>query len=122
MDKDHKDPHILDLTTPRLVSYKHKKRKRHQDIKLPQREGLKFYQTRCNAIILRDTLPAYCISKAIMMEIGEIIYDKVHASPRPPTTISFKDNWMKELDSEVAGSSKDTPRIQPKPKPNYQER
>ena len=30
---------------------------------------------------------------------------------------------MKELDSEVAGSSKDTQRIQPKPKkPNYQER
>ena len=28
----------------------------------------------------------------------------------------FKDNWMKELDSEVAESSKDTQRIQPKPK------
>ena len=26
----------------------------------------------------------------------------------------FKDNWMKELDSEVAGSSKDSQRIQPK--------
>ena len=38
-------------------------------------------------------------------------------SLRPPPTISFKDNWMKELDSEVAGSSKDTQRIQPtKPK------
>ena len=37
-------------------------------------------------------------------------------SPRPPPTISFKDNWMKELDSEVAGSSKDTQRIQPKSK------
>ena len=35
-------------------------------------------------------------------------------SPRPP--ISNKDNWMKELDSEVVGSSKDTQRIQPKPK------
>ena len=33
-----------------------------------------------------------------------------------PPTISFKDNWMKELDSEVAGSSKDAQRIQPKPK------
>ena len=31
---------------------------------------------------------------------------------RPPPTISFKVNWMKELDSEVAGSSKDTQRIQ----------
>ena len=48
------------------------------------------------------------------MESGEIIYEKVYVSP--PPTISFKDNWMKELDSEVAGSSKDTQRIQPKPK------
>ena len=37
-------------------------------------------------------------------------------SPRPRPTISFTDNWMKELDSKVAGSSKDTQRIQPKPK------
>ena len=51
-----------------------------------------------------------------MMESGEIIYEKVYASPQPPPKISFKDNWMKELDSEVAGSSKDTKRIQPKPK------
>ena len=28
----------------------------------------------------------------------------------------YKDNWMYELDSEVTGSSKDTQRIQPKPK------
>ena len=50
------------------------------------------------------------------MESGEIKYEKVYVSPRPPPTISFKDNWMKELDSEVAGRSKDTQRIQPKPK------
>ena len=50
------------------------------------------------------------------MESGEIMYEKVCVTPRPPPTISFKDNWMKELDSEVAGSSKDTQRIQPKPK------
>ena len=30
--------------------------------------------------------------------------------------MSFKVNWMKELDSEVAGISKDTQQIQPKPK------
>ena len=37
-------------------------------------------------------------------------------SPRPPTKISYKDNWMCNLDSDVAGSSKDTQRIEPKPK------
>ena len=49
-----------------------------------------------------------------MMETGEIIYEKENASPRPPPKISFKDNWRKELDSEVAGDSKDSKRIQPK--------
>ena len=50
------------------------------------------------------------------MESKDITNEKVYVSPRPPPTISSKDNWMKEWDSEVAGSSKDTQRIQPKPK------
>ena len=50
------------------------------------------------------------------MASGEIIHEKAYVSPQPPPTISFKDNWMKELDSDIAGSSKDTQRIQPKPK------
>ena len=86
------------------------------DRQLAQRKGLKFYQTRSNVVILYDTLPACCISKVVEMESGEILYEKVYVSPRPPLTISYKDNLMKELDSEVAGSSKDTQRIQPKPK------
>ena len=36
-------------------------------------------------------------------------------SPRPPPKTSCKDKWMNELDSEVAGSSKDTQRIELKP-------
>ena len=96
--------------------------KKHQntvywvDIKLAQKKGFKFYQTRSNAIILHETLPAYCIPKAIMMGTGEIIYEKVYASPRPPPRISFKDNWMKELGPEVAGGGKDSQQTQPKTK------
>ena len=96
-DKDHKDPCELDLTKPRLALYK-QKWKRHQDtvywcdFQLAQRKGLKFYQTRCNAIIHYDTLPAYCISKVVVMKSEEIIYQKVYVSPRPPPTISYKDN------------------------------
>ena len=122
MNKDHKDPHELDLTKPRLASYKQKKSKRHQDtvcwvdIQLAQREGLKFYQTRSNAIFLDDTVPAYCIPEVVVMESGEIIYEKVYASPRHPSKISFKGNWMKKLDSEVAGGSEDSQQIQPKSK------
>ena len=51
-----------------------------------------------------------------MMETGEIIYEKVYESPRLPPKISFKDNWMKELGSEVAGGTGDSQQIQPKSK------
>ena len=121
MSKDHKDPQELDLTKPRLASYK-QKWKRHQDtvywvdFQLSQRKGLKFYQTRSNAIIRYDTLPACCISKVVVMKSEEIIYQKVFVSHRPPPKNSCKDDWMCDLDSEVAGSSKDNQRIQPKPK------
>ena len=36
------------------------------------------------------------------METGEVIHEKVYASPRPPPKISLKHDWMKELGSEVA--------------------
>ena len=62
MHKNHQDPKELDLTKPRLASYK-QKWKVHQDtvywvdIQLAQRKRLKFYQSRSNAVILYDTLP-----------------------------------------------------------------
>ena len=108
MHKKHHDPKELDLTKPRLASYKQKKWKVYQDTvywvdtQLAQRKGLKFHQTKSNAIILFDTLPAHCLSKVVVMEPGEIIYEIVYESPRPPPNIS--------------GSSKDTQRIQPKTK------
>ena len=120
MHKNHQDPTELDLTKPRLASHK-QKRKVHQDmvywvnIQLAQRKGLKFYQTRSNAVILYDTLPAYCIPKVVVMESGEIIYQKENVSPRQPPTISYKDNWMNELDPEVAGGGQDIQRIELKP-------
>ena len=121
MHTNHQDPIQPDLTKPGLASCKQKWKVQQDtvywvDIQLAQRKGLKFYQTRSNAVILYDTLPAYCTSKANVMKSEEIIYQKVYVSPRPPPTMSNKDNWTCDLDSEVAGSSKDTQRIQPKPK------
>ena len=84
------------------------------DIQFAQKKGLKFYQTRSNAIILHDTLPACCISKAFVVKSQEIKYQKLYVSPRPPPNISYKENWMCDLDSDVAGSSKGTQRIEPK--------
>ena len=120
MNKNHRDPQELDLTKPSLALYK-QKWKRHEetvywvDIQLDQCKGLMFYQTRSNAVILYDTLPACCISKAIVMRSEEIIYQKVYVSPRPPPTISYKGNWTCNLDSYVARSSKDIQRIELKP-------
>ena len=52
--------------------------KKHQntvywvDINFAIAKGLTFYQTRSNAIILQETLPAYCIPKVVRMETGEV--------------------------------------------------
>ena len=49
------------------------------------------------------------------MKSEKIKKQKVYVSPRPPPTISYKDNWMCDLDCDVAGSSKDIQRIELKP-------
>ena len=60
------------------------------------------YQTRWNAIILPETLPAYSIPKVVRMETGEVIYEKVYRWPRPPPKIYLKHDWKRELGSEHA--------------------
>ena len=80
--------------------------KRHQDavfwvdIDLAIKEGLTFYQTRSNAIILQGTLPAHCIPKVERLKTGEVLYEKSYMSPRPPPKISLKQdhNWTKGND------------------------
>ena len=66
------------------------------------RKGLTFYQTRSNAIILQETLPACCIPKVVRMETGAVLYEKVYMSLRPPPKISLKHEWKRELGSEHA--------------------
>ena len=108
MDKNHKDPETIDLNAPRHAQSMHKAWKRHQNTvywvgnKLALSKGLKFYQTRSNAVILHETLPAYCIPKVVRMETGKVIDEKVYASPRPPPKISSKHDWKRELGSEDA--------------------
>ena len=78
MDKRHKDPDVFDLSVPRHAQYLHKAWKRHQDavywvdINLAIKKGLTFYQTRSNAIILQETLPAYCIPNVVRLKTGEV--------------------------------------------------
>ena len=49
------------------------------------------------------------------MEAGEVIYEKVYMSPRPPK-ISLKHEWMNELGSEVARQAEGS---QPNPNPDH---
>ena len=133
MDRNHKVPDTINLEAPRLAQYMHKPWKEHQntvygvDINLALKNGLKFNQTRSNAVILHETLPACCPPKVVRMETGEVIYEKVYTSPRPPPKISLKHDWMKELgsevvrqpDGEVVQQSKSTQSSQPNPNPDH---
>ena len=87
MDKSHKDPDVIDLSVPRHAQYLHKAWTKHQDavywvdINLAIKKGLTFHQ---------ETLPAYCFPKVVRMATGEVLYEKVSMSPRPPPRISLK--------------------------------
>ena len=108
MDKSQKDPKVIDLNVPRDAQDLHNAWKRHQDavhwvdINLAIKKGFTFHQTRSNAITLQETLPAYCIPKVVRVETGDVIYENVYMSPRPPPKISLKHEWKGELGSEHA--------------------
>ena len=105
-DENHRDPEHVDFSVPRLAQYVHSAWKRHQDavfwvdIDFAIKEGLTFYQTRSNAIVLQGTLPAHYISKVERLKIGEMLYERRYLSPRPPPKISLKHdhNWTKGND------------------------
>ena len=111
-DKNHKDLEYIDFSVPRRAKYVHSAWKKHQDavfwvdIYLAIKEGLTFYQTRSNAIILQVTLPAYCFPKVERLKTGEVLYEKSYMSPRPPPKISLRHghDWTRgndELGSTV---------------------
>ena len=103
-----KNPQHIDFSVPRRAQYLYSAWRRHQDvvfwgdIDLAIRKGLKFYQTRSNAIIPHETLPACRIPKVVRTKTGEVLYKKVYMSPRPPPKISSKHEWKRQLGSEHA--------------------
>ena len=106
-NESHRDPERIDFSVPRLARYMHSAWKRHQDavfwvdIDLGIKEGLAFYQTRSNAIILQGTLPAHCISRVERLKTGEVLHKRRYLSPRPPPKISLKHDhdWTKGNDN-----------------------
>ena len=95
-DKSHKDPDNIDFIKPRRAQHLHSAWKKHQDavfrvdINLKIRKRLTFYQTRSNAVILQETLPAYCIPKVVRLKTEEVLYEKSYMSPRPSPQISLR--------------------------------
>ena len=113
MDKEHKDPYKLDLTEPRLAS------QQAENLEMTPRHGVgsiySLLKGKNWSSIKQDLTQSSFTTHSLLLVYRkllwwnlEIIYEKVFLSPRPLPRISFKDNWMKELDSEVDGSSKDT--------------
>ena len=85
--------------------------KRHRDavfwvdIDLGIKEGLVFYQTRSNAIILQGTLPAHYISQVERLKSGEMLYESRYLSPRPPPKISLKHDHNWTTGNDQSGST-----------------
>ena len=117
-DKGHQDPAHLGFSVPRRARYVHNAWKKHQDavswvdINLAIRKGLTFYQTRSNAIIIQETLPAHCIPKVVRLKTGEVLYEKSYMSPRPPPKISLRHDhdwtrrkvqWCSTVDQQPEG-------------------
>ena len=72
---------FCDLSQARIAPYKntckHLQNTVHWCNLLPARErGLRFYQTRSNAVVLCDTLPAEFIEKAVCMKTKEQLYQR----------------------------------------------
>ena len=110
-DRDHEDPEYIDFSVPRRAKYMHSAWKKHQDtvfwvdINLAIREGLTFYQTRSNAIILQGPLPAHCISRVERLKTGEMLFERQYLSPRPPPKISLRHDHVWTRGNDEVGST-----------------
>ena len=109
MNKEQKDPNIIDLKKHQDTVYR-------VDMKLAQQKGLMFYQKTIERNHPLRYTPSLLYTESCSDGNWRIIYEKVFASPRPPPKISFKDRCMKEFGSEVAGGGKNSRQTQPKTK------
>ena len=114
-----------DLSKARIAPYKNTW-KHFQDtvfwcnLKLAQQRGLQFYQTRSNAVILYDTLPAKIIEKAICVKTKDQLYRRESVILRPRVVRSAnsqsgsqdllvqeaRSSWESEQDAENFGETR----------------
>ena len=100
-----------DMTQPRIAVHKHDW-KVHQNtenccnLRVAQSKGLQCYQTRSNAIILYNTLPAMCIEKVVIRKSGEELYSKMYQSPMTPQRIVLKPNLNYERQDTTSSDAR----------------
>ena len=100
-----------DLDKPRIAPYKHTWRSHDNtvfwcNLKLAQRKGWQFYQTRSHAITLSDTRPAICIDKVVCMKTRKELYCKIYESPKLPRVTPVPNLQHVEKDVHVSESRK----------------
>ena len=121
MDEEHKDPETINLEAPCLARCMNKAWKKHKNIVYwvdYQTCSTETIEVLSNKIERQHPLqytPSLIVSRRLFnMDRGEIICEKVYASPRRPPKISWRHNSMKELGSEVAGHGESSQLTQPK--------
>ena len=103
----HKDFDVIELSVLCHAQYLHKTKKRDQDaihcvlINFVSTKRLKFFQTRSNAIISRNT-SSFRIPHVVSIEIGEVNFEKVYVSLRLPPNIFVKFKWKRTSNSDHA--------------------
>ena len=75
-----------------------------------QDKGLLFWQTRSDAIIFYNSVPADCVETVVKTQTTEILYKKVSLSPRPPPKIILKEARQAQRDDS---HQRDTGMVKP---------
>ena len=90
------------------------------NLKPAQQRGLQFHQTRSNAVILYDTLPAEFIEKAKCMKTKDLLYQRESVIPRPRVVLEAnsqsgsqdvpvqeaRSSWESQQDAEGYGETR----------------
>ena len=90
------------------------------NLKLAQQRGLHLYQTKSNAVILHDTLPAEFIEKAICMKTKDQLYQSESVILRPRVVLransqcglqdlpvqEARSSWESQQDAESYGETR----------------
>ena len=116
---------LCDLTHAKIAQYQNTWKRFQNTVywcnwKLAQQRGLPFYQTRSNALVFYNTLPAEFIDKAICMKTKDQLYEResVILKPRVVLTANSKcdsqdllvqearSSWESQKDAESFGETR----------------